>query len=603
MPDAFISYHSEDRAAVAIVAEELKKLKLDVWFDAGLRAGSAYDSQISQQLDGAKAVVACWTPGAVKSDWVRAEADFARTRDKLVPCMLQPTDLPPPFSLVEAPNLSAWAGQDDDPAWLKILERIGQLVDRPGLATYCAVMRPAATLPELKAWVAANAIDPLSADVWARIIAFEGENAEQKAAREAAETAARERLRKLQAQRSRELARARGLRDPARERRQRMLLLTAVLALAAIFLGWIGYTTDRDRRLHELEGLDTPGEIAAFLDRNWYPSVRSAAAEKLRRKDDQLWGAAKEGGREADFQSYIGAFAGLPSTHRPEAQTELRAAERVVEVQQSLRRLGLYRGVADGALNETTRNTIARFRLHAGLPVSYAVDDQLGAELNKAIERWIRPTPTELRTSQAGPPSEDDTLTLAANLGVELPALKAVYDVESGGKGFDAQGRPTIVFERSLFLRNAKKAYDPTSSAPYDPTVSSPFGDRAALSNRWDDLETAYLIDPEAAYGATSFGAFQIIGLNAKRMGFASAGEYARFVAQSELNQYSALFLYGSNSPVLAALKARDWEGFARAYLGSKNPRYAARLATAYQREVAVLQRRPPWEPISLSSH
>jgi hypothetical protein len=85
---------------------------------------------------------------------------------------------------------------------------------------------------------------------------------------------------------------------------------------------------------------------------------------------------------------------------------------------------------------------------------------------------------------------------------------------------------------------------------------------------RWDQLEAAFLVDPEAAYGATSFGAFQIIGLNAKRMGFASAGEYARFVSQSELNQYAALFLYGSNSPVLAALKARDWEGFARAYLG-----------------------------------
>ena len=213
MPDAFISYHSEDQAAVAIIAEELKKLKLDVWFDAALRSGSAYDSQISQQLESAKAVLACWTPGAVKSDWVRAEADFARTRDKLVPCVLQPIELPPPFNLVEAPNLSAWAGQDDDPAWLKILER--PAADRPAIAPSRAVMRPAATLPELKAWVGANAIDPLSSDVWRRITALEGENAEQKAAREASATAAREQLRKFQAKRSRELAKARGLRDPA----------------------------------------------------------------------------------------------------------------------------------------------------------------------------------------------------------------------------------------------------------------------------------------------------------------------------------------------------------------------------------------------------
>jgi hypothetical protein len=73
-------------------------------------------------------------------------------------------------------------------------------------------------------------------------------------------------------------------------------------------------------------------------------------------------------------------------------------------------------------------------------------------------------------------------------------------------------------------------------------------------------------------------------------------------VSQSELNQYAALFLYGANSPVLAALKARDWEGFARAYLGIKNSRYAARLAEAYEREGALLQKRAPWEAVSLGS-
>jgi hypothetical protein len=49
---------------VALVADELKKLKLDVWFHAALRSGSAYDSQISQQLESAKAVLTCWTSGA-----------------------------------------------------------------------------------------------------------------------------------------------------------------------------------------------------------------------------------------------------------------------------------------------------------------------------------------------------------------------------------------------------------------------------------------------------------------------------------------------------------------------------------------------------------
>jgi hypothetical protein len=283
----------------------------------------------------------------------------------------------------------------------------------------------------------------------------------------------------------------------------------------------------------------------------------------------------------------------------------MQAANRVAGVQQNLRRLGLYRGPADGALDEATRNTIARFRLRTGLPVSYSVDDQLIAELDKAIERWIRPTPTELRASEPGPPSEDDMIALTANLGVELPALLAVHDVESAGSGFDAEGRPVIVFTSHIFQKNAKKPYDPTASSVAEQPRSSGL-DRASTDpakppSRWDQLEAAFLVDPEAAYDATSFGAFQIIGLNAKRMGFASAGEYARFVSQSELNQYAALFLFGSNSPVLAALKARDWEGFARAYTG--NSRYAARLAEAYEREAALLRARPPWEAASLSSH
>jgi len=605
MTDVFISYHSADRDKVTIIGDDLVKLKLDVWFDRKLRSGSAYDSQIAQQLESAKAVLTCWTLGAVKSDWVRSEADFARNSGKLVPCVLEPVTLPPPFNLVQAGNLSSWAGQEDDPAWLKILEQIGQLTDQPGLATYRAVMRPTATLPELKAWVAANAANPLSADVWNRISALEGENAEQKAAREAAEGRARAQMRKLQAKRSRELAKARGLRDPARERRQQILLLAAVLVTALVIAGWIGYSVDRDARLTKLDRLDAPDEVAGFIARNWYHPVRTTAEEKLRRIDDRRWSDAKQGGRKADFETYVSAFSGLSGQHLVEAQAALQVADRVAAVQQNLRRLGLYRGPADGALDEATRNTIARFRLRSGLPVSYSVDDQLIDELDKAIERWIRPTPSELRTSQPGPPSEDDMIALAANLGVELPALLAVYDLENVGSGFDTEGRPIIVFTPHIFLEYAKKSYDPTASSvsgrPRSSGLDHGSTDPAKPPSRWDQLEAAFLVDPEAAYDATSFGAFQILGLHAKRMGFASAGEFARFVSQSELNQYAALFLFGSNSPVLAALKARDWERYARAILGT--PHYAKRLSEAYEREVAILRARPPWEAASVSSH
>ena len=53
------------------------------------------------------------------SEWVRGEATAGREGDRLVACYLQPTALLPPFNLTHAENLSAWAGQIDDPATLK----------------------------------------------------------------------------------------------------------------------------------------------------------------------------------------------------------------------------------------------------------------------------------------------------------------------------------------------------------------------------------------------------------------------------------------------------------------------------------------------------
>ena len=601
MPDVFISHHSADRDAVAIIAEELAKLKLDVWFDRELQSGSAYDSQITQQLETAKAVLTCWTPAAIKSDWVRSEAEIARNANKLVPCLLAPTALTPPFNLVQAEDLSSWAGQEDNHNWLKILEQLGQLTDRPGLATFRAVMRPTATLPELKAWVTANAADPLSAEVWHRVGELEGENADQKAARETAEVQARERIRKAQAKRSRDLAKARGLRDPERERRRWMLLFASVVLIAAVIVGWISYSIDLGERTSRLDRLDGARDLGAFIAANWFHlPVRYAAEEKLRRLDERDWAEAKQDRRKSKLQNYIETYSGLSGQHLIEAQRAMAIADRVSTVQQDMRRLGLYRGPAEGALDATTSNAIARFRLRTGMTVSDRVDDDLMKELGRAIEWWIHPAPAELRASALDAPTEDDIIALAKGLEVDLPSLLAVYEVEGGGRGFDAEGRPLIVFEPGTFQGHIKDAYDPTGYPVLDATP----GGEGELQGRWAQLEAAFVLNPEAAYEATSFGGFQINGLNAKRMGFPSAGEYARFVSQSELNQLGALFLFASKSSILDTLKARDWDGFARLYYGSGPgaSKYAERIAAAYKRQAAIFSARPPWEAATLPS-
>jgi len=133
MADVFISYKREERARVEQIAERLKGLGLSVWFDSRLPSGESFDEEINREVHAAKCVMVCWSPGAVQSQWVRAEAAIGRERDVLATVMLAPTKLYPPFNLIHTIDLSKWDGRDTDPAWLATIGRIGALADRPDL--------------------------------------------------------------------------------------------------------------------------------------------------------------------------------------------------------------------------------------------------------------------------------------------------------------------------------------------------------------------------------------------------------------------------------------------------------------------------------------
>jgi hypothetical protein len=134
MADVFISYARADRARVESVNVALKALDLDVWIDARLTPGERFADEVAREVHAAKAVVVCWTPAAVDSDWVREEAAIGRERKVLAPVMLETCKPPFGFQQLQTADLRGWEGDPLDPAWLTVVGRLQELTKEPQLA-------------------------------------------------------------------------------------------------------------------------------------------------------------------------------------------------------------------------------------------------------------------------------------------------------------------------------------------------------------------------------------------------------------------------------------------------------------------------------------
>lgn len=124
MTDIFISYSHEDRGAARRFAEALQAEGLSVWWDEALRSGEAFDERIEQALKAAKAVVVLWSKHSVASRWVRAEATLADRNRTLVPVMIGPCERPIMFELTHSLEMSHWAGDLADEAWLNFVSEL-----------------------------------------------------------------------------------------------------------------------------------------------------------------------------------------------------------------------------------------------------------------------------------------------------------------------------------------------------------------------------------------------------------------------------------------------------------------------------------------------
>lgn len=184
---------------------------------------------------------------------------------------------------------------------------------------------------------------------------------------------------------------------------------------------------------------------------------------------------------------------------------------------------------------------------------------------------------------------DEDYEAAAAKLGCEVAAIKAVAEVECSGKAFDAQGRPTILFERHLFSRATEHVYDAT-----EPVISNKVrgGYGEGLVQYPKLLRAAGLGDGEstldAALASASWGAFQILGQNCEAAGFADVEEYVAAMRTGIAAHLEAFVSFITANPkMLKAIQTKDWTGFAEAYNGAGTSGYDTKLAAAYAEIVA----------------
>lgn len=188
--------------------------------------------------------------------------------------------------------------------------------------------------------------------------------------------------------------------------------------------------------------------------------------------------------------------------------------------------------------------------------------------------------------------SSKDYEEVARKLGVEVPAIKAVVDIEAGKshQGFWAPGMPILNFDLAMFRNFARRngialgKYNKSHSIVFSrPNVSRYGSQQAAVRARFD---AASKIDKETAIFGSFWGMFQIGGFNWKKCGTESPEEFVLLMSRSERDQLDLFAAFLISTGLDIHLRNKNWRAFARGYNG---PSYASRgyhtrLANAYAR-------------------
>lgn len=231
-----------------------------------------------------------------------------------------------------------------------------------------------------------------------------------------------------------------------------------------------------------------------------------------------------------------------------------------------------------GIFNEETQNAVKAFQLQKSLSPTGISDEATWKALG-----WSANSQEKLLT-------ESDLNTVAHQLSVEVAAMKAVYEVESRGKGFLPDGRPKILFEGHIFWSQLKKrGKDPAAFTASNEDILFPKWTKEYYKGNaaeYERLSRAQTIDHEAALASASWGTFQIMGFNFKLCGYDSVLTYIDSSYRSEGDHLKAFAAFITSAGLLPHLKNKNWAAFAKGYNGPayQQNQYDLKLEAAYKK-------------------
>jgi len=128
MSDIFVSYANEDRKRIKPLVHALEEAGWSVFWDPDIPTGSTWREVLGSEVDSCRCMVVAWSEESIQSHWVQDEAQAGKSRNILVPILLDDVSPPLGFRGIQTANLVSWNHEAPSPVFNRLLADISKLL-------------------------------------------------------------------------------------------------------------------------------------------------------------------------------------------------------------------------------------------------------------------------------------------------------------------------------------------------------------------------------------------------------------------------------------------------------------------------------------------